>query len=587
MTEPPSSALESSVKNLTSCLKLRKMIAFDMALIMLLAMIVFFLSSRLDVFEFLVDFVAEHHHWELDEFFIVGNFLLFAGVVFFMRRFRETRRLLRERDALLHALRQSKHAVKSKQMELRRAALIDPLTGLANRGCLMGHLEKVFVVRGEDDPRTAILYFDLDRFKQINDLHGHLVGDELLREVARRIQDVLGIDGDASERPPARLAARLGGDEFVAVVRDVASTQDIRYLANTLLHALGQPYTLNGISVTTTASIGVVVSTDAYETTKLMLGDADAAMYEAKNKGRGQVVFFERSMREHLQRRIRLDVDLRGAIDRQEFHVVYHPIVSLVTGRMDGVEALLRWTHPEFGPISPGEFVPIAEDSEFIYELGTWVLKESLRQMAEWLENYPNSAPELISVNVSRKQFSDQNVVEKFRAIIEESTVPPDRIQLEITEDMHGEMDAMLQIAHELKDLGIRLAIDDFGTGTSTFSAIERFPIDTLKIDLSLVSLIVSSMDRAAIVHSLAMLVRNLDVKLVAEGVENAQQVTVLQDLGCNYAQGWLFCKPLPAREIETMFAKSLLDDMTVTGVKGFPDLWSGKLRAFQPLAME
>jgi len=589
MTEPDGSSRASSAELENSYSKLRKPILVDAVVIVALAVATYFVSGYFHAFENVVVYVEQHDSWELDEFLIVGNVLLVAGVVFFVRRFREMRSLVRELDHALNAIHESQQVIESKQRELHAAAMTDPLTGLPNRGCLMNHIEHV-VADGAvgDGLLTALIFFDLDRFKQINDLHGHKVGDELLREIARRIQQTLSVGGGVPSRKAPRMAARLGGDEFVAVVRDVADLDEVRSLADALLRSLSEPYSLIGVSVMTTASLGVVVKSEAHTNATLLLSDADAAMYEAKKKGRGTVVLFERSMRDHLMRRVRLGAELRGAIERNELYLVYHPIVSLVSGRTEGAEALVRWTHPELGGISPAEFVPIAEDSEVIFELGAWVLEESLRQMADWMERCPDAAPEVISVNLSRKQFADPNLLMNFREIIRRSGVPSDRIQLEITEDLHaGEMDSVLKAMHELKGLGVRLAVDDFGTGTSTFSAIEQFPIDTVKIDMSLVSQIVSSKDEAAIIHSLAMLVRNLDVKLVAEGVENPQQVTVLQDLGCPFAQGYLFSKPLSAHDFEERFVASPLDSMTVTGFSNFPELWSGKLRSFQQMSLD
>ena len=325
-------------------------------------------------------------------------------MVFFARRYRELRTLVDERDQVLSALRQSQAMLELKHQSLQRASLSDPLTGLPNRAFLNCYLEKAC----SEEPVcegafTAIYYFDLDRFKLVNDSHGHQCGDELIRQVSRRIQNTLGIASGLPQQSVARTAVRLDGDEFVAVVRDVTNLEELRGLADRLLEALREPYYLNGAEVSSTSSIGVVTKTSAYDgQAHLLLGDADAAMYHAKQMGRGKVVFFERSMREHLQRRIRLHTELKNILARDELSLVYHPIVSLVTGRMQGVEALLRWNHPQLGPISPAEFIPVAEDSELIFDIGVWVLKTSLNQMAEWIDRFPQIVPDVISINAAR-----------------------------------------------------------------------------------------------------------------------------------------------------------------------------------------
>lgn len=449
-----------------SFVHLRRKIALELLIVAAFAIGMYFSTRDYDLFERMVTFVENNESWEVDEWLIVGNFLLLASAVFFVRRYRELRNLVKERDKALGALKQSQELVELKHKSLQRAALSDPLTGLPNRAFLMQYLEKVVAEQASvEGSVTAIFYLDLDRFKLVNDLHGHQVGDELIRQVSQRIQNTLGIASGLPQQSVARMVSRLGGDEFVAIVRDLTNIEELRHLSDCLLKSLQQPFVLNGVSITSSSSIGVVTRTGVYDgRAHLLLSDADAAMYQAKRMGRGKVVFFERSMREHLQRRTRLDAELRDILNRDELYLVYHPIVSLVSGHMQGVEALLRWNHPQLGPISPAEFIPIAEDSELIFDIGVWVLQASLQQMADWIERHPVAAPDVISINVSRKQFSDPYLFEKFRAIIQVSAVPASRIQFEITEDLHDDqMDEILQTMHEFKALGVQLAIDDFG----------------------------------------------------------------------------------------------------------------------------
>ncbi|MBI1249749.1 EAL domain-containing protein [bacterium] len=561
--------------------KIRRMMWVDLIVLSVTAIVVLAACIELQVFDRLANFSQRHSSWEIGELMVALNLFAVIGFVFFIRRYQETRKLLHDRDRMVVELIYAQKTIENDKICLHNAAMSDFLTGLPNRAWLLQYLDRHELTQAS----TILIFLDLDRFKQVNDLHGHQIGDELLREVARRSLEVLGIAGGLPPYESPRAVVRLAGDEFVAVIRDEEDIQRIRTLVSNLQLALARPYNLLGAILSTTVSIGVALQGEMAEGCERLLADADAAMYQAKQEGRGRIKFFEPKMRERLTRRALLGADLADAIRGNQLHVHYHAILSLDTGRLEGAEALLRWNHPYLGPISPAEFVPIAEDTEMIFDLGTWVLQESLHQMSIWLKERPFTAPELISVNVSRRQFSDLHMVEKFKTIIESSDVPPERIQLEITEDIgDGDIDVVVERMHELKKLGVKIAIDDFGTGTSTFSAIESFPIDTIKLDMSLVSRIVNSFDRAAIVHSLAILVRNLEVKMVAEGVEVAQQISVLQELGCHCAQGYYFSKPLSAQEFEKQFEHFGSDAFTVEGYFSFPSPWKEKLAAFKEL---
>ncbi|PQO37801.1 EAL domain-containing protein [Bremerella cremea] len=561
--------------------KIHRMMWIDAAILGVIATVLLVVCSQLDVFEYVMQFNAQHESWEVDELIIAINVCAIVALVFFVRRYRETVALARDRGEMLAELMVAHQTIEVDKINLRNAALSDFLTGLPNRAWLLEYLERIALSRQQ----VILVFFDVDRFKQVNDLHGHHVGDELLREVGRRSTNVLRIAGGLPAYESTRAVVRLAGDEFVAVIRDIEEIEKVRGIVNQLRESLNAPYFLLGANVSTTASIGVALRSDLADGSERLLADADAAMYQAKLEGRGRIKFFEPTMRERLTRRAKLGGDLRDATRSKQLHIHYHPIFSLSTGRLEGAEALLRWNHPRLGPISPAEFVPIAEDSELIFELGTWVLQESLHQMSVWIKKHPLTAPEVISVNVSRKQFSDFHMVEKFRTIIEASDVPAERIQLEITEDIGDQnMPIVIERMHELKNLGVKIAIDDFGTGTSTFSAIESFPIDTIKLDMSLVSRIVNSFDRAAIVHSLAILVRNLNVKMVAEGVEIPQQISVLQELGCQSAQGFYFAHPMSAEEFEGQFEYYGSDQFTVEGYASFPSPWKDRLNAFKEL---
>ncbi|PQO46613.1 putative bifunctional diguanylate cyclase/phosphodiesterase [Blastopirellula marina] len=545
-----------------------------------ISIFLFYIFSFLDVFEMLAEINRRHEDWEVDEALISLTLVTVMGLVFIIRRYREVLTMVRERGRMVSELIAAHETIMEDKLRLRNAAYSDFLTGLPNRAWLLKHLE-----RAAPSQSMTLIFFDIDRFKQVNDLHGHTIGDELIREVARRSTQVLQIEGGLAPLDSNRAAVRLAGDEFVIVVRDLEDRQEVRELAQRLQDSLSSPYSLMGANVSATASIGVATESANGEGREHLLADADAAMYQAKLEGRGRIRHFQPSMRERLTRRARLGVDLQGAIRSHQLHLNYHPILSLDSGHLEGAESLVRWNHPVLGGISPAEFIPIAEESDTIFDLGAWVLEESLRQMSHWIQACKDLAPDVISVNVSRKQFSDPQMIENFARIIRESNVPPARIQLEITEDV-GDIDLDLVVTrmHQLKQLGVKIAIDDFGTGTSTFAAIKSFPIDTVKLDISLVSQIVSSIDRAAIVHSLAILVRNLNVKMVAEGVETAQQIPVLQELGCHSAQGFYFSKPLDAKDFETQMGLFGTHGFTVEGFESFPSRWKEKLIAFKEL---
>ncbi|MEW4455509.1 bifunctional diguanylate cyclase/phosphodiesterase [Bremerella sp. JC817] len=578
---PAENLFHQAIQDTAAGESFRRKMWTDLIVLSLVGVFVLGVCIWFDVFEAVAELSRAHDNWEVDEIVIAMNVFAMVGFIFFIRRYRESLKLLKERNQMLSDLIYAQKTIELDKINLRNAALSDFLTGLPNRAWLLEYLERYAL----SSHSTILVFYDIDGFKQANDLHGHNVGDELLREIGRRSLEVFGLPGGLPTLESTRAVARLGGDEFVAVIRDIDDIEKIRSLVSQLETALSLPYYLQGANISATASIGVVLQGDLSEGTEKLLADADAAMYQAKSEGRGRTKYFEPTMRERLTRRARLSADLRDAIRFNQLHVFYHPILSLNTGRLEGAEALLRWTHPIMGPISPAEFVPIAEDTELIFDLGTWVLQESLHQMASWIKDHPHTAPELISVNVSRKQFSDPHMIEKFRTIIESSDVPTERIQLEITEDLGDkDMELVIDRMHRLKQMGVKIAIDDFGTGTSTFAAIESFPIDTIKLDMSLVSRIVNSFDRAAIVHSLAILVRNLNVKMVAEGVEVPQQISVLQELGCHSAQGYYFSKPLSAADFEAQFELFTSSSFTVEGYLSFPSPWKERLAAFKEL---
>lgn len=437
-------------------------------------------------------------------------------------------------------------ARKQAEEELARAAMYDKLTGLPNRTLLLDRVQQALVRARRNKGLFALMFLDFDRFKLINDGLGHDVGDALLCEIASRLTSELRCGDSLGRSEGGTSAARMGGDEFVVMLEPIRHADDVLAVADRLLAALARPYRLGPHEVFSTASIGIVVSRSDYERAEDLIRDADTAMYEAKRAGKARYAVFDEEMRKRVQRRHLLENELRRAIEGEQFSLAYQPIVSLETGRLKSVEALLRWQHPAHGFISPGEFVPIAEESELILHIGRWVLKEATRQMAQWVERLGPAAPPTISINLSRKQFAQSDLADQVHAAAEKVGLPPSRIQLEITEDTFAsDVPTAIATMNAIKGLGFLLAIDDFGTGCSSFASLHEFPADVLKIDRSLLIDIETSKQTAALVHALAILTNNLGLAIVAEGVERESEVIILRELGCHFGQGYFFARPL------------------------------------------
>jgi predicted signal transduction protein with EAL and GGDEF domain len=343
----------------------------------------------------------------------------------------------------------------------------------------------------------------------------------------------------------------LGGDEFVVLLDSLATPQDATVVANRLLEALAQPYQLGGHKVYSTASIGIVTSEMPADSADDLLRDADTAMYEAKLAGKGRFVVFDIAMRERVVNRLNLEHDLRQALGSGQLFLMYQPIVSLQTGELESLEALVRWQHPQRGLIAPGEFIPIAEDTGLILPIGAWVLREACRQFARWRANLGAAAPHSISVNLSRNQLLLPDLPKTIGGILEEYGVPPECLHLEITESaVMKDAAAAVKMLHAVKALGVKLDMDDFGTGYSSLACLHQFPLDVLKIDRSFVMNIDRGRDFAALAHAVTQLARNLNISVVAEGIETAAQALMLQSLECEFGQGYHFSKPLLADHI-------------------------------------
>lgn len=437
-----------------------------------------------------------------------------------------------------------KHA----EAHIQHLAYHDTLTGLANRFSLNVRLQQSVADARRGGHQLAVLFLDLDRFKHINDSLGHAVGDELLMQVAHRLRSAVR---------EADTVARLGGDEFVVVLQNVHGANDAAHVASKLLERLSAPYLVIGNELHTTPSIGISLFPDDTGDPTTLMRNADTAMYHAKAAGRARFQFYTAEMNRAATERLDLEHKLRGALTRGEFELWYQPQFSARDGRATGVEALLRWRHPADGLIPPGRFIPLAEETGIIVDIGNWVLGEACRQARRWLD--AGLPPLRMSVNLSVRQLRDAALANRVAAVLAASALPAHLLELEITEssvmDRPAEAVALLR---SLKALGLELAIDDFGTGHSSLSYLKLFPLDHLKIDRSFVSDIEFDPNDATIVAAAVSLAHNLGLTVIAEGVETATQVERLRELGCDELQGYHFCKPLPAAEAEALLRRSL-----------------------------
>ncbi|MCA0374719.1 MAG: EAL domain-containing protein [Gemmatimonadetes bacterium] len=437
--------------------------------------------------------------------------------------------------------------------ELGRAAHVDTLTGLPNRALLQRRLQGAIErARDVDGYGFAVMFLDIDRFKLINDSLGHDMGDLLLREIARRLRANLRPQDSVGRDVGGTTVARLGGDEFVVVLDDLPDGAAASSVADRLIAVLEEPYQLGQHLVRSSASVGIVHSDAGYTHAEEMLRDADIAMYEAKARGKGCHARFTPAMREAVRRRLRIETALRDALGTDQFHLVYQPIVSLETRRLEGVEALLRWRHPELGLLMPGEFIPVAEETRLILPLADRVLQMACTQFAEWQHRFPRHAPPSISVNLSRVQLADPGLVARSLAIMQQAGVDPSQVQLEVTESQLMQQRTMaMELLDGFKHHGVRLAMDDFGAGYSSLSCLQEYPFDVLKIDRALIEQVNRGRGYAALLHAVVTLAENLGLDVVAEGIERPEQLALLQGLGCTYGQGFLIDRPLEVAVLE------------------------------------
>jgi diguanylate cyclase (GGDEF)-like protein len=441
----------------------------------------------------------------------------------------------------------------------------DSLTQLPNRAALLDRLEQAIKrAKRHAGDTFAVLFMDLDRFKIVNDSLGHIAGDQMLVECARRLttclrqEDTLARPVEEGDLQPPYTVARLGGDEFIVLLERIHDVSDGIRVAERLQRELASPFIVAGQQVFTSASIGIALSTTGYSMPEDILRDADIAMYRAKVRGQAHWEVFDQTMRARALARLQIETDLRRALEREEFRVHYQPIVSLASGRICGFEALLRWQHREKGMIPPLEFITVAEETGLILGFGSWVLREACRQIRVWQQVLPINPPLTVSVNLSAKQFAQADLPDQVGRIMDETGVPAGSLELELTETVSMEdVEHSQRSIQALKCLGVRLTIDDFGTGYSSLSYLRRFAVDTLKIDRSFVSQLDVDEESREIVRTITTLAHNMGMEVVAEGTETAAQAAHLRSFGCEYAQGYFFFKPADSRTVETVLRQA------------------------------
>ncbi|MCQ6276762.1 EAL domain-containing protein [Bacillus sp. V3B] len=417
----------------------------------------------------------------------------------------------------------------------------DPLTKLPNRRCFEECLQESLIKKSARENLAALLFIDLDRFKFINDTLGHKYGDELLQSVAERMKKSLSNND---------IVARMGGDEFVCLLPNITNRREAEEIANRLLRSLSQPVQLFNQELIITASIGISLYPNDSDDTEVLITNADMAMYKAKRQGRNQIEWFKAEDQAGGYERFILEKDLRKAVRRNQLQLVYQPQVDLLENEVTGVEALLRWEHPELGFISPSEFIPLAEETGLIISIGEWVLREACRQNKVWQDT--GYQPIKVAVNLSVKQFSETSLPEIIDGILKETGLDSQWLEVEITESMiFQDVNVAISILNKLKEMRIHISIDDFGTGYSSLSYLGKLPVDILKIDRSFIKDIETDKSSSLVTNAIISLAHSMKLKVIAEGVETGGQLHVVKKQTCDAVQGYLFSKPLAPSEMK------------------------------------
>ncbi|MBX3288698.1 MAG: EAL domain-containing protein [Acidobacteria bacterium] len=464
------------------------------------------------------------------------------------KRAEDAEQHVRELEHYVHELQKSTEALRESREKFRHAAYHDHLTNLPNRAHFIGKITELIDKRSkEDHHRFAVMFLDLDRFKTLNESLGHSVGDRLITHVAARLSNIITHKG---------VVGRFGGDEFAILLNGVDGEIDTLELAERVRRQIAEPFSVDGRQLFTNASIGIAFGDKRYVTAEELLRDADIAMYHAKTSLSG-ITVFDPNMHARAVQLLELETDLRVAVKRKQFELFYQPIVTLSDGRIKGFEALVRWPHPSRGLISPADFIPLAETTGLIVPITRQLLRDACIQVKKWQEM--TDEPFEVSVNLSGKHFEHPNLVEQVKEVVEQTKITPSSLKLEITESaVMDNAETAISTLKQIRETGIRVSIDDFGTGYSSLSYLHRFPIDTLKIDRSFVNTMEEGSENGEIVRIILALARALKLDVIAEGIESIHEFHQLRILGCEYGQGYMFSRPLQAKDIERMILGEL-----------------------------
>ncbi|MBH0169204.1 bifunctional diguanylate cyclase/phosphodiesterase [Fictibacillus sp. 18YEL24] len=439
---------------------------------------------------------------------------------------------------------------KRNEKKINQMVYRDPLTGLPNRLLLNDRLSQALELADENKQTIGIMFIDLDRFKYINDTLGHAVGDQLLIEIAKRIQACVGKNDTV---------CRQGGDEFIVLIPNTTA-DEVSKIAQQIVDLFSSSVMVNEQELFVTPSIGIAMYPGDGRDIETLIKNADTAMYRVKEQGKNNFQFYTPEMNEAVTKKMKLEIGLRKALERDEFKIVYQPQIDVETGGIIGVEALLRWHHPEWGTISPAEFIPIAEETGLILQIGEWVLHGACRQNKAWQD--AGYAPLRMAVNISSRQFQQSDLVERVSRILRETELDAQYLELELTESIIQDSKYAVAKMHKLKEMGIHLSIDDFGTGYSSLSYLKTFPIHTLKIDQSFTRNIYADSKDASLVETIIAMAHNLDLKVIAEGVETEEQLQFLQQKQCNEAQGYYFSRPISAEDLAEILQERYVSEM-------------------------